>query len=176
MTAVCSPQHRKCSCPLCRVVLLEPASHPRHVRGVSDASSQLERATTGSSDASAPGEVAGPLDETAAAEPVETPPVVAEAVVGNGIWWLRGTQRRQRPVGDTVAYVTGGVPGQQGVWARMGSSVIWLPSIKRTSESGVQDGPLPPRGSRPADVAPIFHSQLAHTSNSSMPSVWYPTL
>ncbi len=172
-------QSRKCSCPLCRVVLLEPvslAARERHARGVSDASSQLERATTGSSDASGPGEVAGPLDETAAAEPAETPAVVSEAVAGNGIWWLRGTRRRQRPVGDTVAYVTGGVPGQHGVWARMGSSVIWLPSIKRTSEGAAQDAALPPRGSRPADVAPIFHSNLAHTSNSSMPSVWYPTL
>ena len=161
------------------MVLLEPASlagTQRHVRGASDASSQLERATTGSSDASAPSEIAGPLDESTAAEPPETAPLVSEAVAGNGIWWLRGTRRPQRPVGDTVAYVTGGVPGQQGVWARMGSSVIWLPSIKRTSDGASRDAALPPRGSRPADVAPIFHSTLAHTSNSSMPSVWYPTL
>ena len=141
-----------------------------------DASSQLERAATGSSDVSASGELAGPLDETTAAEPAAHPSVVTEAVTGTGIWWLRGSRRRQRPVGDTVAYVTGGVPGQQGVWARMGSSVIWLPSIKRTSEGAAQDGACsqPPRGA--TNVAPIFHNTLAHTSNSSMPSVWYPTL
>ena len=173
-------QDRKCSCPLCREVLLEPAAcndacnnGARHARHTSDASSQLERSATGSSDADACGELAGPLDETSAAELAVQPETVAEVSGGNGIWWLRDGRRRQRlPMKDTVAYVTAGVPGQQGVWARMGSSVIWLPSIKRTSEGAAQDAGHTVRAAAPA---PIWTTSM-NPSNSSMPSVWYPTL
>ena len=174
-------QVRKCSCPLCREVLLEPAASVEgaanigsHARHTSDASSQLDRATTGSCDADVCSEVAGPLDETAAAEPAEQPQVqvVDDTVPRTGIWWLREGRRRQRPLKDTVAYVTAGVPGQQGVWARVGDTVLWLPSIKRTSEGVAQDGA---RGARTGQPAPIWTTSM-NPSNSSMPSVWYPTL
>lgn len=175
-TKLVAAQDRMTHCPLCRKRVLEDsASGPSATAPAAAAAAAAQPAAASQAAGAVPQPQQSPppasgdstveqdaaLAAALAAAEAAIPAAPARRSVslssndstrGRRAWWRPKDKPRPPPQAGTVAYLRQGDSGEEGVWAQMGSTRIWLPRYR--GDAAPAAPPTPPLAAPPPPVPP----------------------